>query len=473
MNDKKFMVSTVSGLYTDMYELAMAQAYFKQQIQDVPACFDYFFRKLPYSGGYVIFCGLGELLPVIENLHFNSNEIDWLHKEGFDKDFLAWLEAFRFKGTIRSMPEGEIAFPLEPLLQVEGSLAEIQLIETLLLNYLNFQSLIATKAARIRYAAGNRHLSEFGLRRAQALGGISASRAAIAGGFDSTSNVYAAKMYDIKAVGTMAHSFIQSQENELIAFRKFAKSEPANCTLLVDTYDTLKSGIPNAIKVAKEMKEKGQQLQAIRLDSGDLAYLSKRGRKMLDDAGFQHVQIVVSNQLDEYLIKSLLEQKAPIDIFGVGTSLATGQPDAALDGVYKLSEINGKPKIKLSENIQKVTLPGAKQVYRYTDDAGYFLADAIALSKDGIPDKMIHPYDSEKSMILDTKMATPLLNKIMENGKSLLETYHPKDVAIFAQKRLQHLPEEHKRFNNPHIYKVGISEPLHQLRSDLRKEYKV
>ena len=467
------MVSTVSGLYTDMYELAMAQAYFKQQIQDVPACFDYFFRKLPYSGGYVIFCGLGELLPVIENLHFNSNEIDWLHKEGFDKDFLAWLEAFRFKGTIRSMPEGEIAFPLEPLLQVEGSLAEIQLIETLLLNYLNFQSLIATKAARIRYAAGNRHLSEFGLRRAQALGGISASRAAIAGGFDSTSNVYAAKMYDIKAVGTMAHSFIQSQENELIAFRKFAKSEPANCTLLVDTYDTLKSGIPNAIKVAKEMKEKGQQLQAIRLDSGDLAYLSKRGRKMLDDAGFQHVQIVVSNQLDEYLIKSLLEQKAPIDIFGVGTSLATGQPDAALDGVYKLSEINGKPKIKLSENIQKVTLPGAKQVYRYTDDAGYFLADAIALSKDGIPDKMIHPYDSEKSMILDTKMATPLLNKIMENGKSLLETYHPKDVAIFAQKRLQHLPEEHKRFNNPHIYKVGISEPLHQLRSDLRKEYKV
>src|SRR6185312_1333526 len=355
MDDKKFMINTVSGLYTDRYELAMAHAYFKQKIQDVPACFDYFFRKLPYYGGYVISCGLGELLPVIENLHFNSNEINWLHKEGFDKDFLAWLEAFRFKGTIRSMPEGEIAFPLEPLLQVEGSLAEIQLIETLLLNYLNFQSLIATKAARIRYAAGNRHLSEFGLRRAQALGGISASRAAIAGGFDSTSNVYAAKMYDIKAVGTMAHSFIQSQENELIAFRKFAKSEPANCTLLVDTYDTLKSGIPNAIKVAKEMKEKGQQLQAIRLDSGDLAYLSKRGRKMLDDAGFQHVQIVVSNQLDEYLIKSLLEQKAPIDVFGVGTSLATGQPDAALDGVYKLCEINGKPKIKLSENIQKVT----------------------------------------------------------------------------------------------------------------------
>src|SRR6185312_526169 len=376
--------------------------------------------------------GLGELLPVIENLHFNSNEIDWLHKEGFDKDFLAWLEAFRFKGTIRSMPEGEISFPLEPLLQVEGSLAEIQLIETLLLNYLNFQSLIATKAARIRYAAGNRHLSEFGLRRAQALGGISASRAAIAGGFDSTSNVYAAKMYDIKAVGTMAHSFIQSQENELIAFRKFAESEPENCTLLVDTYDTLKSGIPNAIIIAKEMKEKGQQLQAIRLDSGDLAYLSKRGRKMLDDAGFPNVQIVVSNQLDEYLIKSLLEQKAPIDVFGVGTSLATGQPDAALDGVYKLCEINGKPKIKLSENIQKVTLPGAKQVYRYTDDTGCFVADAIALEKDTAPDKMIHPFDVEKSMQLDIKMAAPLLEKIMEKGHSLLEKYEPEDVAAFV-----------------------------------------
>lgn len=473
MNDKQFQINTDSGLYTDMYELAMAQAYFKNNTQNVSACFEYFFRKLPYSGGYIIFCGLGELLPVIENLHFSKEEIDWLFKQGFEKDFLSWLEAFHFNGTIRSMQEGEIAFPLEPLLQVRGNLAEVQLIETLLLNYLNFQSLIATKAARMKYAAGDRHLSEFGLRRAQALGGISASRAAVAGGFDSTSNVYAAKKYDIKAVGTIAHSFIQSEKDELTAFRKFAEADSENCTLLVDTYDTLKSGIPNAIIVAKEMKEKGQRLQAIRLDSGDLAYLSKRGRRMLDDAGFNDVQIVVSNQLDEYLIKSLLDQKAPIDIFGVGTSLATGQPDAALDGVYKLSEVNGEPKIKLSENIQKVTLPGVKQVYRYTDDAGFFIADAIALMKDDAPSKMIHPYDVEKSMELDTARATPLLTEIMENGKSLLKNYEPKDVAIFSQKRLQQLPEEHKRFNNPHIYKVGISEPLHQLRSDLRKKYKM
>jgi len=472
-DSNNFTIHTNSGLYTDMYELAMAEVYFKQKTHCLPACFDYFFRKTPFGGGYVIFCGLNELLPAIENLKFNLGEIDWLHKRGFDKHFLSWLEAFRFKGSIRSMQEGEIAFPMEPLLQVEGGLAEVQLIETLLLNYLNFQSLIATKAARIRYAAGDKHLSEFGLRRAQALGGISASRAAIAGGFDSTSNMYAAKKYDIKAVGTMAHSFVQSHENELAAFKNFAETEPENCTLLVDTYNTLKSGIPNAIIVAKEMKEKGKTLKAIRLDSGDLAYLSKKARKMLDEAGFENVQILVSNQLDEYLIKSLLEQNAPIDSFGVGTSLATGQPDAALDGVYKLSEIDGKPKLKLSESIQKVTLPGKKEVYRYTDDSGKFVADAIALSKEPIPDKMTHPFDVEKSMILHPENAIPLLNKIMENGHSLLKNYEPQDVAIFVKKRLQQLPEEHKRFNYPHIYKVGISEPLHQLRSDLRKKYKL
>ena len=474
MNDQnKFTINTNSGLYTDMYELAMAEAYFKGKSHDVPTSFDYFFRKLPFNGGYVIFCGLGELLPIIETLHFSPEEIDWLNKQGFDKNFLSWLEAFRFKGRIRSVQEGEVVFPLEPLLTVHGGLAEVQLIETLLLNYLNFQSLIATKAARIRYAAGERNLSEFGLRRAQGLGGIAAGRAAIAGGFDSTSNMLAAKKYGIKSVGTMAHSFIQSQENELTAFRKFAEAEPDNCTLLVDTYDTLKSGTPNAIIVANEMEERGQHLNAIRLDSGDLAYLSKKARKQLDDAGFKNVQIIVSNQLDEYLIKSLLDQKAPIDAFGVGTSLATGQPDAALDGVYKLAEINGEPKLKLSENIQKVTLPGVKQVYRFTDESGAFVADAIALEKDNVPAKMIHPYDVEKSMNLDTKMSTPLLKNVMENGKSLLGNDKPADVAKIVQKRLQKLPEEHKRFNNPHIYKVGISEPLHQLRSDLRKKYKM
>lgn len=473
MESEKLTMQLNSGLYTDMYELTMTEAYFKENKQDEPACFDYFFRKLPFAGGYVVFCGLAELLPVIESFHFDPKEIEWLHSQGFDSRFLSWLEKFRFKGSLRSMQEGEIVFPLEPIIQAEGGLAEIQLIETLLLNYLNFQSLIATKAYRMRYAAGDRHLSEFGLRRAQGTGGIAASRAAVCGGFDSTSNMFAAKEYNIKPAGTMAHSFIQSMDNELVAFRKYAKAEPHNCTLLVDTYDTLKSGIPNAIIIAKEMQAKGQQLHAVRLDSGDLAYLSKKARKMLNDAGFPDVQIIVSNQLDENLIKSLLEQDAPIDAFGVGTSLATGQPDAALDGVYKLSEINGQPKIKLSENIQKVTLPCKKQVYRFTDDAGFFAADAIALINEEIPDKMIHPFDPEKTLSLDAKKASPLLKPVMKNGKATIEIKTPQEIAAFLSERMKHLPNEHKRFNNPHIYKVGISARLHQMRSELRKKYKM
>jgi nicotinate phosphoribosyltransferase len=472
MNIFNGSINTCSGLYTDMYELAMAQAYFKQNTYNTQASFEYFFRKIPFSGGYVIFCGLDDLLNVIEQLRFSKEEIGWLQRQGLDEKFLIWLENFHFTGRIYSMKEGEVVFPTEPLLRIEGNLIEVQLIETLLLNYLNFQSLIATKAARMRHAAGNRHLSEFGLRRSQALGGIHASKAAIVGGFNSTSNVYAAKMFDIKAVGTMAHSFVQSEEDELVAFRKFAEAHPGNCTLLVDTYNTLKSGIPNAIIVAKEMEEKGQQLQAIRLDSGDLAYLSKKARQMLDSAGLQNVQIVVSNQLDEYLIKSLLDQNAPIDMFGVGTSIATGQPDAALDGVYKLSEINKQPKIKLSENIEKVTLPGIKQVYRFTDENGYFMGDAISFWNDTIPEKMIHPFDPEKSIQLDIDKATPLLSKVMENGKKMAKGQEPSTIAAYVQDRLSALPDEHKRFNNPHIYKIGISEPLHQLRNELRKYYK-
>ena len=465
-------VNPCSGLYTDRYELAMAQAYYKQDGLHSKACFDYFFRKLPFAGGYVIFCGLDDLLKVIENLHFSKDDIAWLQQQGLDENFLAWLQNFRFTGTIYSMKEGEVVFPTEPILRVEGNLIEAQLIETVLLNFLNFQSLIATKAARMRYAAGDRHLSEFGLRRAQALGGIHASKASIAGGFDSTSNLYAAKMYNLESIGTMAHSFVQSYDDELTAFRKFAEAHPDNCTLLVDTYDTLKSGIPNAITVAKEMEKSGQQLQGIRLDSGDLAYLSKRGRIMLDNAGLQNVQIVVSNQLDELLIKSLLEQNAPIDMFGVGTSIATGQSDAALDGVYKLNQVNGQPRIKLSEQIQKITLPSNKQVYRFLDENGLFAADAISFWDDKIPDKMIHPFDPEKSMELDITRATSLIHKVMEKGKSLVPETSPSEVAAYAKERLAQLPEEHKRFNNPHIYKIGISEPLHQLRNDLRKLYK-
>jgi nicotinate phosphoribosyltransferase len=455
-----------------MYELAMAQAYFREGTHNQTASFDYFFRKIPYSGGYVIYCGLGDLLEVIENLRFSKNDIAFLQNQGLNEEFLSFLENFRFSGTIYSMKEGEVVFPTEPILRVEGNLIEVQLVETLLLNYLNFQSLIATKAARIRYASGNRHLSEFGLRRAQGLGSIDASKAAIVGGFNSTSNVYSAKVFDLKAIGTMAHSFVQSQPDELTAFRKFAEAHPENCTLLVDTYNTLKAGVPNAITIAKEMEKAGSRLKAIRLDSGDLAYLSKKAREMLDKQGLQYVQIAVSNQLDELVIKSLLDQKAPIDLFGVGTSIATGQPDAALDGVYKLSQVNNEPKIKLSENIQKVTLPGIKQVYRFTDENGFFMGDAVAFADENIPDRMFHPFDPEKTTELDVSKGRPLLEKVMENGQKIIDYQQPSEIAAYVQQRLLELPEEHKRFNNPHIYKVGISERLQHLRNELRKKYK-
>ena len=355
---------SITGTYTDLYQLTMGQVYFLKGTSHQEAVFDYFFRKLPFQGGYVAFAGLGVLLQILEELHFSKEDLAYLKGIGLHPDFVERLKNFSFQGTIHSVKEGEIVFPNEPLVRVEGNILEAQIIETVLLNILNFQSLIATKAARMRSVAGNKILSDFGLRRAQGVGGYHAARAAIVGGFNSTSNVKAGLDFDIPVMGTMAHSFIQSYDNELSAFRDFAEKRPDHCALLVDTYDTIRSGVPNAITVAKEMEKRSQRLQGIRLDSGDLAYLSKQSRKMLDDAGLNYVKITASNQLDEYVIKSLLDQQAPIDVFGVGTSLVTGPPDAALDGVYKLAYANGKPRIKLSENLQKITLPHKKQVYR-------------------------------------------------------------------------------------------------------------
>lgn len=467
MKHNQHVIDQASGLYTDMYQLSMGLAYFRQGDHHTPACFDYFFRKLPYEGGYVVFCGLGTLLPLLEDLHFSPGDMDWLHRQGWDKDYLEWLENFRFRGTIYSVKEGEVVFPTEPLLRVEGNLPEAQLVETMLLNHLNFQSLIATKAARMRDVAGEHHLSEFGLRRAHGLGGLHASRAAVIGGFDTTSNVYAAKDYELKAVGTMAHSYIQSCKDELTAFRLFTRAHPDNCTFLVDTYDTLESGVPNAITVAKELVEQGHRAKAIRLDSGDLAYLSKTARRMLDEAGLDYVKIVASNQLDEHVIKSLLDQEAPVDMFGVGTSLATGAPDAALDGVYKLSVAGDEPRLKVSESLKKTTLPGRKQVYRYLDEHGLFADDAVALEGEGPPDEMFHPFEPGMHKKLDVSTAAPLLHKVMENGRSFLRGHSLQESADYVGERLSKLPREHKRFDNPHIYKVGISRKLLQLRSEL------
>jgi nicotinate phosphoribosyltransferase len=451
----------------------MSQVYYLTGRHEQHAVFDYFFRKIPYTGGYVVFAGLGSVLDMLEYLRFTADDLGYLRSIGLDGGFVDSLKAFRFRGSVFSAREGEIVFPNEPVLRVEGTVIEAQLVETLLLNIINFQSLIATKAARIRTVANDRILCDFGLRRAQGLGGYHATRASIVGGFDATSNVKAAKDFDIPCVGTMAHAFVQGYDNELSAFREFALKRPENCVLLVDTYDTLRSGVPNAITVAQEMAARGQQLQGIRLDSGDLAYLSIQSRKMLDDAGMNHVKITASNQLDEYVIKSLIDQHAPIDVFGVGTSLVTGPPDAALDGVYKLSVLDGKPRIKLSENVRKTTLPGSKQVYRYIDENGLFLgADAIAHEGDPAPSLMHHPFEPDKALDLKGYAHEPLLQMVMRKGEVIGAPASLRDISRYSQQRLKYVPEEYKRFYNPHIYKVGVGEKLLEERNRLRRQYR-
>ncbi len=459
------------GLFTDKYELTMAQAYFKGGRSQSKAVFDYFFRNLPFQNGFLVFAGLQDFLLLLQDFTFNEQAIDFLHHDHFDPDFLEYLKSFRFKGTIHAMREGEIVFPYEPLLRVEGTLIETQIIETLLLNILNFESLIATKAARVRLAAGNRAVSDFGLRRAHGMGGIHASRAAIIGGCDSTSNVLTAFRYGLNPVGTIAHSFIQSFPDEISAFREYARFNPDTCFLLVDTYDTLNSGIPNAITVAKELERDGHRLVGIRIDSGDLAYLSKKARRMLDEAGLHYVKISVSNQLDERVIKSLIEQGAPIDLFGVGTRLITGQPDSALDGVYKLSVADGQPRMKISDSLSKTTLPGLKKVFRYSNGDGGFLADAIVLDDEREIEYIYHPFEKEKHFRVADLKKESLFEKVVDRGELIMQLRSVPEIAAFVRERLNLLPPEHKRFEYPHIYKVGVSKKLRLLRDEIVRNH--
>lgn len=446
----------------------MLETYFHTNKTEINSAFDYTFRKTPFGGGYAVFAGLSELLDAVSDIKFSNSDIDFLRKKNMSVDFLDYLKSFSFKGKINSVEEGTIVFPNQPVLTVDGKLAEVQLIETMLLNILNFNTLIATKAARMRSIIGERMLVDFGLRRAQGFGGIQASKAAIIGGFNSTSNVYAGKYFDLNISGTMAHSLIQSFDDELTAFRKFAEIHPNNCIFLVDTYNTLKSGIPNAIIVGKELESKGYKLIGIRLDSGDLAYLSRQARKMLDDAGLNYVKIVVSNQLDEVIIKSLLEQKAPIDVFGVGTSLVTGYPDGSLDGVYKMCMSDGKSKIKLSENIQKMNLPGAKKIVRYVDSDGYYQADGILLQNEESVETIFHPLNSDKQMAVNEFNSLQLTETVMNNGAALKRKISVNEIRQRVIENLSYLPDEYKRFEFPHLYKVGLSESLLKLREELR-----
>lgn len=459
--------------YTDYYELTMAQGYFLSGMHKHRASFDYFFRKIPFDGGYVVFAGLQELINTIQHLTFSQSETDYLRTEKFSDEFISYLENFSFRGNIYSIKEGEIIFPGEPILRVEGNLLETQLIETILLNILNFQSLIATKASRIKVAAGEQSVVlDFGLRRSQGLGGIHATRAAMIGGFDGTSNVYSAIRFGIPASGTMAHSWVQSFDDELNAFRTYARYYPDDTILLVDTYDTLQSGVPNAILVAKELREKGYNLKAIRLDSGDLAYFSRKARNMLDQAGFQDVKIAASNQLDERVITSLRTQDAPIDIYGVGTKLVTGHPSPALDGVYKLSSFNGEPKLKISENIEKITLPGKKKIFRYLNEDGTFYGDAILLQNEKVIERMHNPTFPAQKSDLTRRRHEEIIHPVVENGSILSPELSIDAISAYRKERLDKLQREFKRLEFPHIYKVGISSNVMELRDVLMKVHK-
>ena len=467
-------LKTKWGLYTDFYELTMAQGYFYCNKKEEHAVFNYFFRTNPFKGGFTVFAGLQDFLEMLEEFRYTEEDINFLRTYGFGEEFLDYLSGFRFSGKILSVREGEIIFPNVPAVQVEGNIIECQLIESMLLNIINFESLIATKAFRISLVAGNRPFVDFGLRRAQGLGALHATRAAVIGGASGTSNVLAGKIFGIPASGTMAHSWVQSFENELEAFRAYAKINPNDTVLLVDTYDTLQSGIPNTITVAHELEKEGYRLKAVRLDSGDLATLSKKARKMLDNAGLSYVKILVSNQLDEHVVKSLLQdQSAPIDSFGIGTELITGKTDAALDGVYKLVESNGQPKMKFSDNIEKETLPGKKQVYRCSDSQGMFLADAMLVA--GEPpekaDRIFHPLHSERSITTGRLQKEPLLHTVVKKGQIVMDGKSPDEIHRYLLQRAASLPDEHKRFISPQIYQVGISQKLMETRNALTGEF--
>ncbi len=470
VKNKFLLPNYLTGIYTDYYELSMAQGYFLNGMAERKAVFDYFFRKNPYGNGFTIFAGISDLLDALEKFSFTNQTLAYLKRLGFQEKFLDYLKYFKFKGEIFAVQEGEIVFPKEPIIRVEGNLIETQIIETLLLNIVNFESLIATKAIRVKKAAKGRPVLDFGMRRAQGYASLLASRAALIGGLSSTSNVASAFIYKLKPTGTMAHSWVQSFPDELTAFRKFAELYPDNCILLVDTYDTLKSGIPNAIKVAKELEQKGKRLIGIRLDSGDLAYFSKKAREMLDSNNLEYVKIAVSNQLDEKIIQSLLEQGAPIDVFGVGTNLVIGKPDAALDGVYKLAVIDEQPTLKLSENIEKMTFPGRKNIFRFYNGNGLFTGDAIVLEEENKISKFYHPLFKEKFKSVTNLKFEKLLKPIFRNGGKLLPPENVEDIATRVEKRLNLLDESHKRFENPHIYKVGISGNLMKLRDEVKNE---
>ncbi|MGN8647239.1 nicotinate phosphoribosyltransferase [Gracilibacillus sp. HCP3S3_G5_1] len=468
-------------LHTDLYQVNMAETYWRDGKANQKAIFELYFRKLPFDNGYAVFAGLDRVLDFIENFGFTESDLSYLKEiGGYEEDFLNYLRNMKFSGTIRSMKEGEVVFANEPLMRIEAPLAEAQLIETPLLNIVNYQTLIATKAARIKYVVGDSTVMEFGTRRAHEMdAAIWGTRAAYIGGFSATSNVRAGKLFGIPIAGTHAHAMVQAYRDDYTAFKKYASTHK-NCVFLVDTYDTLRSGVPNAIRVAKEFGEK-INFQGIRLDSGDMAYLSKKARKMLDDAGFPDAKIIASNDLDEYTILNLQAQGAKIDIYGIGTKLITAYDQAALGGVYKLVAIeeNGKmvDTIKISANPEKVTTPGSKKVYRIiNNENGRSEGDYIAL-EDENPQaekrlKMFHPVHTYISKFVTNFTAVNLHEDVVVDGEIKYQSPSLEEVQNYTISNMELLWEEYKRTMKPEEYPVDLSEACWENKMNLIRDVK-
>ena len=465
------------ALLTDLYELTMLAGYMREGMHEQPAAFDLFFREAPYHGGYAVFAGLQPALEYLSSLVFTDEDLQYLGSLGlFDKKFLTFLKGFRFRGRVTAPCEGEVVFPGEPLLTVEGTLAEAQFVETVLLNIINFQTLVATKAARLIIAAQGSQVIEFGLRRAQGPdGGMSVARAAAVGGVRSTSNVLAGRRFNLPLKGTHAHSWVMAFPDELTAFRAYAECFPDHCVLLVDTYDTLTSGLPNSLTVARELRSAGHELAGVRLDSGDLAYLSRKARRMFDEAGFPAVKIVASNELDENVIDSIRNEGGQIDIYGVGTRLTTcaGAGGGALGGVYKLVECAGKPRMKVTSEPAKSTLPGCKRWLRAIGVDGRFVMDVLDL-KEGLGESFVagqvayDPTNPQRQKRVPTGCRLVDCRKVvMEQGEILHTTLTLDEMADYSSGQLRNLPEGSLRLINPHIYKVGVSGRLLDLRDRL------
>ena len=469
-------------MLVDFYELTMANGYFENGLHNQICYFDMFFRKVPDNGGFAIMAGLEQLIENLKNLKFSLQDINYLKSKNiFCEGFLQYLSNFKFCCDIWAIPEGTPIFPNEPIVTVRGPAIQAQFIETLVLLTINHQSLIATKANRIVRASDGRSVLEFGSRRAQGYdGAIYGARAAYIGGCSGTACAISDKELGIPALGTMAHSWIQLFPSELDAFRAYAKIYPSSCTLLVDTFNVLKSGVPNAITVFKELAENGYRPSGIRIDSGDITYLSKKARKMLDDAGFEDCKIIASNSLDEYIIRDILLQGAKVDSFGVGERLVTSKSEPVFGGVYKLVAIEDKgeliPKIKLSENVIKITNPHYKEVWRlFENSTGKAIADVITIAGEVIDDKkdyeIFDPEHIYKRKLINNFTAKKLQVEIFKDGKCVYTSPSIKDIKKYCEEQLETIWDEVKRFENPHEYYVDLSQKLYNIKHELLSKY--